>query len=281
MSGAPLSLRRWQTIAPDGHRVLRLSGSEDHFPDIGKMVLSPYFQMADLRKKAPGRDIRIILALMSRIGVIIGYQNDQDGMDVLVKSWDASAPYTDRGTDGIFFSTVGLTTQAGVVSAAMAAISAFATTNSFTFSTLIDSFDTDTDVSALIAAAVPAKVIASATRSIVTGTGATGFQPSSTRDAFVSYSLTIATTATIGGSASGTVVLEVAPTNSATAGDWVEVARFTNGQSVSLALALQSVQTLAGQVNGMVPAGYYAKLRSINNSGTPTYTYNSGREVLI
>lgn len=118
------------------------------------------------------------------------------------------------------------------------------------------------------------------THSFTTGTGATGFQVSTTHDAEVRYNVTIATTATIGGGADGTVVLEIAPTNSATAGDWVEVSRFRNGQAITLALVLQSVQTIAGQLSGFVPKGYYAKLRTINNVGTPTYTYNSGQEVL-
>lgn len=118
-------------------------------------------------------------------------------------------------------------------------------------------------------------------RSIVTGTGATGFQPSSTRNTFASYNITITSTATIAGNASGTVVLEVAPTNSATPSDWLEVSRLTNGQSLSLALTLQSVQTIAGHLSGIVPAGYYVKVRSINNAGTPTYSYNSGLEVLL
>lgn len=122
---------------------------------------------------------------------------------------------------------------------------------------------------------------ASASRSIVTGTGATGFQVSSGRSSFLNYSITIVTTASIGGNASGTVVLEIAPTNSATAGDWVEIGRITNGQTITLALTLQSVQTVAGQVGGFLPAGYYAKLRSINNSGTPTYSFSSGQENLI
>lgn len=117
--------------------------------------------------------------------------------------------------------------------------------------------------------------------SIVTGTGATGFQVSASKNAMVNYNVTIATTATIGGSSDGTVVLEIAPTNSASAGDWKEIGRFRNGQAITLALALQSVHTLGGQIGGFIPAGYYAKLRSINNAGTPTYTYNSGQEVLL
>ncbi len=118
-------------------------------------------------------------------------------------------------------------------------------------------------------------------RSIVTGTGATGFQVSSTRDSIVNYSVNIVTTATIAGGQDGMVLLEIAPTNSATPGDWVEVGRSRNGQALSLALTLQSVQTVAGQVGAVIPAGYYAKLRSVNNTGTPSYAFNSGQEVLI
>lgn len=119
------------------------------------------------------------------------------------------------------------------------------------------------------------------THSIVTGTGATGFQVSSSRDSFVNYSVTIVSTATIGSNQDGTVVLEIAPTNSATAGDWIEVARFRNGQTLALALTLSSVQTVSGNLGGYIPAGYYVKLRSINNSGTPSYAYESGQEVLM
>lgn len=110
---------------------------------------------------------------------------------------------------------------------------------------------------------------------------ANGFQISATQDANVTYSTTIVTTATIGGTSSGYIVLEICPTNSATAGNWIEIGRLTNAQSISLALALQSVQTAGTPIFGMVPGGYYARLRSVNVSGTPTYTYNSGQEVKL
>lgn len=119
-----------------------------------------------------------------------------------------------------------------------------------------------------------------ATHSLVTGTGATGFQVSSTRDTSVNYNVTSSTTATIGGASTVTVFLEVAPTNSATAGDWVEISRFSNGQTITLAVALQSVQTAAGNLGGVIPAGYYAKLRTVT-SGTASSAYVSGQEVLI
>lgn len=117
-------------------------------------------------------------------------------------------------------------------------------------------------------------------RSLVTGTGATGFQVSSTRNADVSYSVTIVSTASISGSAVGYIALEICATNSATASDWVEVSRVPNGQAVSLAVVLQSISTGGGVLTASIPAGYYVKLRSVNTTGTQTFTYNSGQETL-
>jgi len=108
-----------------------------------------------------------------------------------------------------------------------------------------------------------------------------GNQLSTTRSAIVNYSVTLVSTATIAGSASGYVVLEICPTNSSTAGDWIEIGRVPNGQAVSLAVTLQSVSTGGGQIGGGVPPGYYRRLRSVNSSGTPSYTYNSGQEILL
>lgn len=119
-----------------------------------------------------------------------------------------------------------------------------------------------------------------ASRSLTTSTGAAGFQVSATRDAVVGYDVTLSTTATIGGAASSLVLLEIAPTNSATAGDWLEIARLSNTQTITLAAALQSVQGLGGRLSGVVPAGWYAKLRQ-TNTGTASATYNTGQEVLL
>lgn len=119
-------------------------------------------------------------------------------------------------------------------------------------------------------------------RSIVTtAAAANGFQISSTRNSLVNYSITIVSTASISANASGYVVLEICSTNSSTASDWIEVGRIPNGQAVSLALTLQSVSTGGGIVSCMVPIGYYTRLRSVNLSGTPVYTYNSGQEVIL
>lgn len=116
---------------------------------------------------------------------------------------------------------------------------------------------------------------------VTTAAAANGYQISATDNTSVFYSININTTATIAGSSDGYVVLEISPTNSATAGSWVEIARSRNGQAISLAVALQSVQNITSEVMGVAPGGYYVRLRSVNNNGTPTYTFVSGQEVTI
>lgn len=118
--------------------------------------------------------------------------------------------------------------------------------------------------------------------SIVTASSsANGFQLSATRNASVYYSVNVNTTATIAGNSDGYIVLEIAATNSATSTDWKEVSRTRNGQALSLALTLQSVQNIGSELMNIVPAGYYVRLRSVNVSGTPTYSFVSGQEVLL
>lgn len=117
-------------------------------------------------------------------------------------------------------------------------------------------------------------------RSLTASTGAAGFQPSATRISTGNYNITVTTTATIGGNSSGYVALEIAPTNSATAGDWIEMGRCGNSQAITLAVILQSVQTVSCQVSADIPAGYYAKLRQVTVAGTPSFSVNSINEVL-
>lgn len=117
-------------------------------------------------------------------------------------------------------------------------------------------------------------------RTIETSTGAVGWQISSTRLSTVSYNINSTTTATIGGNSGGYVTLELAPTNSATASDWVEMGRCGQSQNVTLALALQSVQSIACQLTTDVPVGYSVKLRSVTTSGSPSFGFISSNEVL-
>lgn len=118
-------------------------------------------------------------------------------------------------------------------------------------------------------------------RTLTSGTGATGFRPSTVRDTQVSYSVQIDTTVSVSGNSTGYVVLEICPTNSATAGDWVEISRIASGQSGTLVVGLTLNQIGGGCLSGIIPAGYYAKQRTVNTAGTPAFTARGQQEVLI
>jgi hypothetical protein len=119
----------------------------------------------------------------------------------------------------------------------------------------------------------------SVARTLQTSTGAVGFQVSATQAANVYYSVQISTTIAVGGSSTGTVFLEVAPTNSAVAGDWVIDAQVSNNQSFAGLLTLSSTQVMCFELSTYVPVGYYVKLRT-TSAGTSSFVYQRGTEVL-
>lgn len=105
------------------------------------------------------------------------------------------------------------------------------------------------------------------------------FQVSATRDAWVSYSVQITVTASIGGGQNGDVILEIASDSGFTAN--VQTLSISGlGQTYTLAVAIQGVQPQTCVVTGYVPAGYYARLRTVNNTGAPAFAYRAGQEVL-
>jgi hypothetical protein len=119
------------------------------------------------------------------------------------------------------------------------------------------------------------------TRSIVTTTASTGFQPGSSRDCEASYAVQITTTSNISSGTQGTIYLEIAATNSTTPSAWSIIDQQTSGQTFSLAVAVQCVQIQSVKLNGVIPAGYYARIRSANTVGTPTFSVLVSAEVLI
>lgn len=115
----------------------------------------------------------------------------------------------------------------------------------------------------------------SATRSLNSA-----FQISSTRAALVFYSVRITTTVSIGSNQDGDVILEIASDSGFTT-NVQTVSIGENGQTISVALALNSVQAQTVVLTGYIPSGYYVRLRTVNNTGTPTYLYRAGQEALI
>lgn len=106
------------------------------------------------------------------------------------------------------------------------------------------------------------------------------YRVSATRPAWVTYSVQLTVTATIAGGQNGDVVLEIASDASfTTAVQTVSIGGL--GQVYSLAVAIQGVQPQTGVVSGFIPAGYYARLRTVSNTGTPGYLFRAGQETIL
>lgn len=171
------------------------------------------------------------------------------------------------------------TTEQQLLDKANASITSFATTQGYTLTNgIIWPFLSPNQVNSLIASAtsslVTTPVVTSPGLSVQTSTGAVGTQISTTTNSYVMVAGQVSTTASIAGNAAGDLIVEVAPTNSATSTDWVEWGRIGNSQALSLAITLQSVQIVKGQVVAFVPKGWYVKVRS-SGSGTVAYTLNT------
>lgn len=116
---------------------------------------------------------------------------------------------------------------------------------------------------------------------VTTAAAANGFQVSATRDADIRYSITITSSVSLSGNSAGYAVIEICPTNSTTASDWIEVARTPSGQSGTLVVGLVLNQVGGGQISTPLPPGYYARIRTVATAGTPTFAINSQVEKLM
>lgn len=104
------------------------------------------------------------------------------------------------------------------------------------------------------------------------------FQISSTRDSLTNYSVSISTSLSLTGGTAGSAYLEISPNGS---NGWVEVCRVQNSNLGALTIGLSLSQNMTFVLNGYIPAGYYCRLRTENNTGTPTFGYVSGQEILL
>lgn len=105
----------------------------------------------------------------------------------------------------------------------------------------------------------------------------TAFQVSATKNAYIFYSIQIAATLSLTSGQNGTVSLQICATSG---GTFVEIGKIGNGNTGTLTIGINTVQTQIYVLPGYVPAGYYVKLVSTNVTGTPTFTFITGQEVL-
>lgn len=103
----------------------------------------------------------------------------------------------------------------------------------------------------------------------------TNFQPSTTKSTLGCYTVELSASLTLITGQSGTVFFEVSANGTS---GWAEVGRFTNGNTGTLTIGLNLTQTVGGTLVGMIPPGYFARLRT---TGTATITYRSGQETVV
>lgn len=101
----------------------------------------------------------------------------------------------------------------------------------------------------------------------------TSFTPSTTQPYRVTYNITIACTATIGSTASGKLELQYYNGTS-----WVTINEIFNSNTVTLAIALNSVNTQTVSVSGEFAKNTQLRLAS-TIVGTTTITYVRGTEI--
>lgn len=148
-------------------------------------------------------------------------------------------------------------------------------------------FISNTDVSSLhsLSSAMStsgATVTLGTSRTIATSSAATGWQLSSTKFSNGNYSAKLTSTASIVSGQEGYVVVETSATNSTNPANWSIACYVTgNGQTYSLAIALQGVQPVYGSCTAPVPAGYYVRLREVNVTGAPTYSWLASAETVF
>lgn len=118
------------------------------------------------------------------------------------------------------------------------------------------------------------------TQSTASRTLNSGFQISSSQSAMVTYSVDVACTLSLTTGQSGTVYLDMAQDSGFTTG-LQTISQFTNANTGTLTIGLNLTQTMTGVLSGFVPAGYYCRLRTVNNTSTPTFTYKIGQETLM
>lgn len=106
------------------------------------------------------------------------------------------------------------------------------------------------------------------------------FQVSSSQNAMVSYSVDVAATLSLTTGQTGTVFLKTFSNSSCTTAA-NEIDSGQNANTGTLAIGLGLTQTVTVKVNGWVPAGTWVEIIPTQTTGTPTFAYRNGSEVLF
>lgn len=105
------------------------------------------------------------------------------------------------------------------------------------------------------------------------------FQLSTTRDAQVAYGVDITVSVTLGGTPKGSAYLRTYTDNACTQGQQTVISGSSGLPStLSVVIGLQNLGTVS--LPGVIPAGLWARIETVADSGSPTFAARQGQEVL-
>lgn len=103
------------------------------------------------------------------------------------------------------------------------------------------------------------------------------YQLSSTRPSFISISAQLSCNLSLTGGQAGNVQLQLSANGSS---GWVTYGTITASNTGTLTVGLNTTQVSGGQLTVPIPTGYYWRALTTNTTGTPTYTFNGGYEII-
>lgn len=103
----------------------------------------------------------------------------------------------------------------------------------------------------------------------------TSYQISTTKDYDIEVSAKVSCSLSLVSGQSGTIVLEISPNGST---GWLYKGQIDGSNTGTLTIGLNTVQVTGGQLSTGLPRGYYWRLRTINNTGTPTFSWSGGSQ---
>lgn len=148
-------------------------------------------------------------------------------------------------------------------------------TTPYVASTTQNGFMSMAMVAKLNAVSTSTRAFSSPTRAVNTA-----YQSSTTRDTDVRASVDITTTLSLTGGTTGKVTLQYADDSGFTT-NVVTVQQYTNSNTGTLTIGLNTSQIGTADLSGIIPAGKYYRLATTNTTGTPTFGTPVVSEVLL
>lgn len=104
------------------------------------------------------------------------------------------------------------------------------------------------------------------------------YQVSATRPAFISVSPAISCNLSLSGGQAGNAQLQISANGST---GWIVVGVLQSSNTGTLTIGLNTTQISGAPMDVALPAGYYWRIATTNTTGTPTFTFNGGYELIF